>query len=786
MAGTRSSARLANAKGKEIQRIKDEEVDESTALDGVSVKAESEYDQSDDDECQSRPPRKRQRTSIKPERAQTRKKQVRGKQGGLAGLVNMPIDIFTEITAHLPPIDIISLSRANKFFRKLLMDRSAIHIWHTSMRNVRGLPPCPSDLSEPHYLALLFSKHCTMCGQAVRCRMDEILRVRLCVPCREEHLLALDNLQWELRRLVHHSGKIVPSKRRWGPESEHTLKEEAREVEQKYQELKDANDPSALTEWELQTRSVVEKRLEEATAIRDFLDIIENDREHEIRDMKRERRRNIEDRLIKLGWTKEDMQFSFMSPKRKEWYSLVEQAKPLTERIWSNIQPKLIPILEYNREARLKKELSDRQSARRMGLVQLLNDIKKNQAPILDISVRAPTHIQGSSTSELSGDSSAAGPSNSAELQSENAPQSTPASGGSDSVAEPPAHTVFRDIFPDIVDALEWPMVKALHEADTSVSQMIQSFAEHKSEIEASIVDWKVDIHARMAEMLRKDEDVGGESLTSHLIVRKDDSDPFQNLSDDLKLLLRADSLFTSTQPNTQKNMITSYDMAIAKSGYRFAFRDGMMSRPYKPPVELTRIRVYTEARRAARIILASMGLENACAAELRSVGRVYACARCHDSGLKTWEELVSHFVEAKEVVARVHEHADKLEALELTYRDVHDPEAFLERPLVKYTPEQSGVVIPIRTCSICSKDPIIHDVRGTEAKIIEHLQDVHDIAEPKFGTHYSNCNQLGPYGFSAPFHFDLDIDPILFHGFMDSESDMGMDIDGLWDDDLW
>ncbi|KDN44225.1 hypothetical protein RSAG8_05698, partial [Rhizoctonia solani AG-8 WAC10335] len=221
MAITRSSARLANTKGKRAKQIKNEAVDDSTPLDGPSEKAESkakskakmeeelemesesEYDQSEDEERP--PPRKRQRTSIKPAKGQTRKKHVRGKQGGLAGLVNMPIDIFTEITSHLLPIDIISLSRSNKFFRGLLMNRSSIHVWHSAMRNVLGLPPCPLDLSEPQYLSLLFSKYCTMCGQPVRCRMDEILRVRLCVPCRDEHLVSLDSLPWELRGLVHHS-----------------------------------------------------------------------------------------------------------------------------------------------------------------------------------------------------------------------------------------------------------------------------------------------------------------------------------------------------------------------------------------------------------------------------------------------------------------------------------------------------------------------------------------------------------------------------------------------------
>jgi hypothetical protein len=39
------------------------------------------------------------------------------------------------------------------------------------------------------------------------------------------------------------------------------------------------------------------------------------------------------------------MSFSFMSPKRKEWYFLVEQAKPLTERSECNLTRRLAPSL---------------------------------------------------------------------------------------------------------------------------------------------------------------------------------------------------------------------------------------------------------------------------------------------------------------------------------------------------------------------------------------------------------------------------------------------------------
>ncbi|CAE7101851.1 unnamed protein product [Rhizoctonia solani] len=782
MARTRSSARLAEAKGKEA-RIKSEEVDDPMLLDEPSVKtrskgkgklkaeveleakSESEYDQSEDEERP--PPRKRQRTSIRPVKTQVWKKQVRGKQGGLAVLVDMPIDIFTEIASHLLPIDIVSLSRSSKFFRSFLMDRSSIHIWHTAMRNIRGLPPCPPDLSEPHYLSLLFSKFCTMCCQPVRSRMDEILRVRFCTSCRDKHLVSLDTIAWDLRCLVHHSSKIMPSKARWGPSMAHVLKEEAREVEQKYQEMKNGGDKTAMEEWEKETKAAIQKRIEESTPIQFFLDIIESDREHEVREIKNARRREIEDRFVKLGWDKKDMQFTYNFPSRREWYSLVEKAQPLTERIWSNLQPKLIPILEANREERLQKEKSDRQSARRIRLAHLMREIKKTQAPLLDITVRSPTVPQKSSHSGKSGDDSQeAGPSSRVvEAQSSDAIPLEVSSDDSDiSIL---SDITFHDIFPDIEDALQWPMVQELYETDTSVSKMEQNFIAGRAEIDAAIADWKTNTHTRLAEMLRRDQDVQSQPLTPRLIVQENKTDPFANFSDDLKLLLRADSLFIGVVTRTRK-IIHSYELATTQFGYGIAFRDGIMSKPYKPPLNFGRIRAYDEARPVIRVLLAHMGLENACIAELQSVGRGYVCGRCHDTKPKTWEDLVLHYMEAKEVFTRVQEHTAKLEALDVTYRDVHDPDAFSDRPLVKFTSPLSGNIT--RACTLCTKEPISHVVRGPEERIIEHLKDVHNIAAPQLGTHYSSPHFNYPAIFDLDSGSEFDLDPGIFFPFDDSD----------------
>ncbi|KAH7338484.1 hypothetical protein B0J17DRAFT_662658 [Rhizoctonia solani] len=145
------------------------------------------------------PPRKIRRTVVEPTTRQLRKRRTNTS----SMFVRIPMEILFEIASYLFPIDLISLSRSSKLLRNLLMRRSSRHIWTGAMRNVPGLPLCPSNMSEPHYLALLFTKNCMECGRTIKGRLYEELRVRLCTSCRKICLVTLDELSDDLRTIVH-------------------------------------------------------------------------------------------------------------------------------------------------------------------------------------------------------------------------------------------------------------------------------------------------------------------------------------------------------------------------------------------------------------------------------------------------------------------------------------------------------------------------------------------------------------------------------------------------------
>ena len=720
MSGTRSSARLARAK---IVLPQSEEPD--IVLDS---RPESEYNGSDDEEIQ-RPVRKRPRTTKKsvtkkPAKPPAKIRPPRGKLGRLAGLMNMPIDIFTEIASYLLPADIIVLSRLNKFFRGLLMNKSSAHVWHSSMRNVKGLPPCPEDLSIPHYLNLLFSKNCSMCGGSAPRRMDEILHVRFCAQCRPQQVMQFFRAPHEIFPLLNKSSHIVPSKRRYGCIS-HVLQSEVDEVHAKYCQLQKAKDKGPLEAWKIARRKQVEDRAEKAKDLTRFLDELDNERERELNTIKHERKLEIERRLIEIGWESEDMKFNYFSASRRSWYTLVEQARPLTDRIWENLRPKLTPLLKANREERLEREKVARQSSRKERLIQLLTHIKSSASPLLQFSVLPPTMPASSSTAPVN-----------------------------------PNTVRYAGIFPDYIDALEWPVVKELFDNDTEAAQFEAGFEQHRAEIDVHIAEWKVMVETRLADKLREGRPKTQDAiLNPTLIVTENDADPFADISDNLKYLLRADSFFHPLRPSFP----LIFDVVVA-NGYTHTTDPDSM-RPNKHPLNLERCKPFSEARVAARKLLESIGKPDACYLEMRSVGQRYVCDRCHDTRLRTWEEIVQHYVTAQTDWNRLQPQLSTLAKSGIVLNNVHDPARLGGKPLFKCMSttqldaqlnEMSVGLASVKACRLCLKPPINLDVHGPETAILTHLHDVHNITEPKLHEHYDALFMLDSMGSFNGLDFDL------------------------------
>ncbi|KLO18519.1 hypothetical protein SCHPADRAFT_120423 [Schizopora paradoxa] len=125
------------------------------------------------------------RKRAKTDSAMTRRSRKNGKLGLL---LQMPIEIFTEVACYMELSDLLSLARTSLGLRQILMSKSSRRIWE-AVRLTHGIPECPMDLSEPQYADLLFGKGCKFCLDARVKKTYFALRIRACKTCFEEQTL---------------------------------------------------------------------------------------------------------------------------------------------------------------------------------------------------------------------------------------------------------------------------------------------------------------------------------------------------------------------------------------------------------------------------------------------------------------------------------------------------------------------------------------------------------------------------------------------------------------------
>ncbi|KAG8685668.1 hypothetical protein FRC11_010239 [Ceratobasidium sp. 423] len=652
-------------------------------------------------------PRKRQRTQ---------KQSAPRKRGRLADFVMLPVDVFTVIASYLAPLDILSLARSNKFFRTLLMTKSSRNIWLNSMKNVKGLPPCPSGVSEPQYVALLFTNMCTACGTLSRGQVDEILLVRFCTACKNEEIMKLHELPEELHELVPYSTRTMgfyddfPELHRFIGVA---LRDEANAIWERYNELIEDEDETLFKAWaEQQKRRVAVRRKSEALSsplhrqhageLSKFLNALDAKRGDEKRELLKTRRAQVKERLLALGWEAGDLKFNPYSDGAREWHELVEmpkQPKPLTDRIWKNLYAKLQPLLEVNREERLEQERLKRKVHRRNCLDAFLRKIERQEPPLIKVKPRPfSAWYLGSFYRPL----------------------------------------FQRDVFPFARDALELPFVQALNDEDEdlSVEDFRRGLEEHRSEVGTYIVEWRDETRARLVDLLRDQNREYTELLQP---PKNTDPDVFAKLSDDQKLLLRADSLFYVDQahPSTARRPYP-YDKAlrIAYTNYaKYPAEPWELEGDPEPELtDLDLIHRHAAAQEVARDLLEDLGRPNASFVEVNQLH--YICERCHDKKPKEWTGIIEHYLEQKQIYAKVEKHSFALAQEGIIYNNVHGPG---DKPLVRLSkPNNSpGVQVQVRKCSLCAKKPIVQSIVVSQEKLYKHLLEVHGVTEPKLGVHY-------------------------------------------------
>ncbi|KAF8594199.1 hypothetical protein BDV93DRAFT_481991 [Ceratobasidium sp. AG-I] len=658
------------------------------------------------------PQPKRQRTN-QDIKTVTQKNQVRER---LSGLVKLPINIFAKVASYLTPGDIIGLSRSNKFLRNLLMRRSAVHIWQSAMRNVPKLPPCPPDMCEPEYLALIYTPTCSVCGESGTKRMDEVLCVRLCNACFDDRTMPVDGLPVDIQPLVLKSTiKAIGWYGRHADTRHSALRTDVGAVLVATGELKKSRNDAALAEWKIRRLEELEARKKRAAVLGAFLDYLE---EQEIRrqdSLRAQRRAEIARRFLLLGWDEKDLE-ACCDSNPEEWGQLVIQLEPVTDHIWADIKTRLDPILQANRLVRLAQEEKQRKYARRRKLAQIMEEIQAAEPLLINTRISLPRLASQSTASVV--------------------------------------QVSHQRFFPLTADLLEYPIIQSLDETDIPASAMEARFEAHREAIKAHVLKWKIKIEGHLAGLLREGRASDGLKKAAPaptLPVGKSEPTPFKGVSEDLKLLLRADSLFEPRR--ALLGTPVTYDSLLAAS---FSISAWGLFRAR--PLDLTEYKRHGKAQEIARVLLAGMGRTNASFLELRSIGQRFMCGSCPSRVARTWEEMVEHYADEQRNWERYRAYVPKAQKNGIIFQHLHALDAKPKKPFVKLLSSTQNPNSSNHSksknwkCRLCMKIEV-HDQGVTEGEVIEHVFKWHGVAKPeevehydKFGHSYSDEEDGGGY----------------------------------------
>ncbi|KAK0237486.1 hypothetical protein EDD85DRAFT_951669 [Armillaria nabsnona] len=280
----------------------------------------------------------------------------RSRAGKLEGILDMPPEVWLEISSHLAPQDLLQLSRSSKDIRRAFMSRSSTAMWKAGRKTVNCPPPIVG-FSEPAWANLLFVNVCHFCCKSIVRHIDFVFRTRICSKCKDKAVLIHPEIASnpvELSLIMTLLPTKMTNTRRRGRLPYQFLRREFETVKARYLSL--SGDEREV---------YCQERRRHVQEITNFVPVgnawcqeREAERERELAQLKWDRAAAITQRLNELGFGKAFSSSEFVVKFHR--HPLVKQSRVLTRLGWANISA---PLIELARDAS-KKQVQLEEAAR--------------------------------------------------------------------------------------------------------------------------------------------------------------------------------------------------------------------------------------------------------------------------------------------------------------------------------------------------------------------------------------------------------------------------------------
>ncbi|KAG9084849.1 hypothetical protein FRC07_013536, partial [Ceratobasidium sp. 392] len=444
------------------------------------------------------------------------------------------------------------------------------------------------------------------------------------------------------------------------------------------------------SKWHRARKAEVDNWQKYGQKLENFLNSLDKEKAAETIGIKEQRRQDIKARIIEKGWLARDMK---PAPENcYQWDQLVEQPKPLTNRTWANLYPKLLPLLESNHEYHERIDRLKRKQGRHDMVQDMVSQMRKGLPPLVQVTPKqsAQTEDPDSDADSITGFSTAG----------------------------------YRDItidmlFPSSDELFRWPMIKRIVKADTSPEEARVKLEEIQDEFDQAVAEWRENVEQDLIEIWNTEEEPKPKRASSGRPVK---ADPIQlelpefivtvgkpdgttttdlsDLSPSMQLLLRADTIFKGHPVHHSYPALVPHAFPSGPIGgsptewnSRGRWKAKRISRDNKASV-------------VAKKLLARIGRPDATSAETKAFGARFQCGRCAAGSPETWSGLVQHYAQEERQWKQAQE---KIPATsKIVYRNTHDLGPGDPRPFARLVPPQPSpsfqYMKPMMQCIWCEK----------------------------------------------------------------------------------
>ncbi|KAF8602606.1 hypothetical protein BDV93DRAFT_509153 [Ceratobasidium sp. AG-I] len=599
-------------------------------------------------------------------------------------LRRIPVVLLFQIASCLRADDVLALARTSKLFRMALMNHASVAVWRAAISNTEKLPQCPETISEPRYVAVIFATLCFSCGIepiSTKYNSNKNSIIRLCETCGKAEygsvceatfllltIIARRTINWRSIQPVEVQGLF---------QSVFALRSDVDKEVQLFQKIKASGNQEKLNAWRAErfrvhasqnkfyTEYLTFKGHYERYQLIDAQKRRDTIRQNKHIELSAQMETRIKRRLIALGWTEQDL--IFPRPTRLESLKELNHDTPFTERHWKKIKPKIIAILENNRVTRPVWEKEERRDDRHARLQTLWETFKIS-------------------------------------LSSQTGPLPT-----SQTLAE--AGLAASRLFPvpEFPDVKDWPIIKKLIETDVSVTEMEASFAQRHIQIYQEVFIWGGPVKAALADVVRQGLAQSNNLLDTPIvgtIAGHSTSNPFSQLSPEMQLLIRADTLFDGTYSPPFCSYDTFIHLVHKSQSYYYS----------NSPLNTTQFKCHPTAPAITRTLLKNLGRPtNTSLLELQALDERFVCGRCQDTKPKTWLKVVQHYVTQGKrwEDVRMSWFVDR----NIAFHDLHALESDNPKPLIRIlgTEEQSAMGANASALVDPSQVWLIHELSNPE-----------------------------------------------------------------------